>query len=399
MKKQWMLWAMAALIAVPGLGNAQKKKTDDKKGAYVFTVKKEAPVTPVKDQYRSGTCWSFSAVSFLESELLRMGKGEFDLSDMYPVYICYVKKGDKYVRMHGDAYFPTGGASNDVVDVLETHGIVPEEVFAGLNYGTDKHDHSELDRVLKGYLEAVVGGKTLTPAWRKAYNGILEAYFGENPVEFEYNGKTYTPRSFADELGLKASDYVKLTSFTHYPFYTYYEMDVPDNWNHGMVFNLPLDEFEAVVDSAIMKGYTLVWGGDVSERGFSWKNGVAIVPDEESEDIKGTDRDKWESMSDKEKKDAAYKFEKIVPEKTIDQAERQKGYDEWTSTDDHGMHLVGIAYDQNGNKYYKIKNSWNTSNPQKGYIYMSEAFFRAKTLDIMVNKEALPESVKAKMAE
>ena len=245
---------MAALIAAPGLGFAQKKKTDDKKGAYVFTVKKEAPVTPVKDQYRSGTCWSFSAVSFLESELLRMGKGEFDLSDMYPVYICYVKKGDKYVRMHGNAYFPTGGASNDVVDVLETHGLVPEAVFAGLNYGTDKHDHSELDRVLKGYLDAVVGGKALTPAWRNAYNGILEAYFGENPVEFEYNGKTYTPRSFADELGLKASDYVKLTSFTHQPFYTYYEMDVPDNWNHGMVFNLPLDEFEAVVDSAIMKG-------------------------------------------------------------------------------------------------------------------------------------------------
>ena len=391
------MWALAALMVLPGAGNAQKKNADEKKPAYVFTVTKEAPATPIKDQYRSGTCWSFSAISFLESELLRMGKGEYDLSDMYPVYICYVKKGDKFVRLHGDTYFPTGGASNDVVDVLASHGLVPEEAFKGLNYGNDKHDHSEIDRVLKGYLKSVVDGKNITPAWRTAYNSLLESYFGSNPAQFEYKGKTYTPRSFADELGLKAENYAKLTSFTHHPFYTYYEMDVPDNWNHGMVFNLPLDEFEAVVDSAIMKGYTLVWGGDVSERGFSWKNGVAIIADEESEDIKGTDRDKWESLSANEKKDAAYKFEKIVPEKIIDQTERQKGYDDWSSTDDHGMHLVGIAYDQKGNKYYKIKNSWNTSNPYKGYIYMSEAFFRAKTLDIMVNKEALPASVKAKM--
>lgn len=385
------------LAMLSGLSMAQKNKKGEKKPAYNFSVVKEVAATPVKDQFRSGTCWSFSAVSFLESELLRMGKGEFDLSDMFPVYSCYYLKGEKYVRLHGDCYFTTGGASNDVVDVLKNYGVMPEEAFKGLEYGVNKHDHSELDRVLKAFLKGLVDGKTITPVWKNAYKGILNTYLGEVPEKFEYNGKEYTPRSFADELGLVADNYVKLTSFTHYPFYSNYEMDVPDNWNHGIVYNLPLDEFESVVDYAINNGYSLVWGGDVSEQGFSWKNGVAIIADIESEDIKGTDRDHWESMSDKEKQAAAYKFEKIVPEKQIDQAERQKYYDEWTSTDDHGMHLVGIAKDQNGNKYYKIKNSWNTSNPHNGYIYMSSSFFRGKTLDIMLHRDAIPAELKAKL--
>lgn len=386
------------LLMVPSLIYAQKdKKKDEDKKAYTFTILKENPNTSIKDQYRSGTCWSFASISFLESEILRNGKGEYDLSDMYPVYKCYIDKGDKYVRLHGNAYFPTGGASNDVVDVLKKYGIMPEVAFKGLNYDSEKHEHGELDRVLTSFLESVVKGKTITPAWKQAYKGILEAYLGQAAETFEYNGKKYTPRSFADETGLKADDFLKLTSFTHHPFYTSYEMDVPDNWNRGMVYNVPLNEFEQIVDSAILNGYTLVWGGDVSEKGFSWKNGVAIVADEQSEDVKGTDRDKWESMSEKEKKDAAYKFEKIVAEKEITQDIRQKEYDKWNSTDDHGMHLVGIAFDQNGNKYYKIKNSWNTSNPYKGYIYMSMPYFRAKTLDLMVHKAGVPSAIKTKL--
>ncbi|MEG2665797.1 MAG: C1 family peptidase, partial [Bacteroidales bacterium] len=247
------------------------------------------------------------------------------------------------------------------------------------------------------FVKLIVSGKTITPAWKKAYKSILESYLGAAPDTFSYKGKSYTPRTFAAELGLNADDYVKLTSFNHYPFYTAYEMDVPDNWNHGVVQNLPLDEFQQVVENAINQGYTLVWGGDVSEKGFSWKNGVAILPDEEAADVKGTDREKWESMSAKDKKNAAYKFETIVPEKVVTQEDRQKGYDNWSSTDDHGMHIVGIAKDQNGNKYFKIKNSWNTDNPYQGYTYMSMPFFRAKTLDVMVNKDAVPAEIRAKL--
>ncbi len=365
----------------------------------VYQIKdtKVLPATSIKDQNKSGTCWSFSAISFLESELLRKGKGEYDLSDMYPVYDCYMRKADKYVRMHGNAYFPAGGASSDVFDVLRMKGLMPESVFTGLNYDKDKHDHSEMDRALKAYLDAVVKGREITTVWKKAYTAILSTYLGEAPAQFTENGKTYTPESYAKMLELNADDYVAITSFSHYPFYSQYEKDVPDNWNKGMVYNVTLDEIMRIADNSIDKGYTLVWGGDVSERGFSWKNGIAIIADEQADDIKGSDRDKWETMNDRERIDAAYKFEKIVPEKNITQESRQKDYDTWVSTDDHGMHIVGIAKDKNGNTYYKVKNSWNVSNPQKGYLYMSVPFFKAKMLDITVHKDAIPEDIRKKL--
>jgi bleomycin hydrolase len=365
----------------------------------VYQIKdtKILPATSVKDQNKSGTCWSFSAISFLESELLRKGKGEYDLSDMYPVYDCFLRKADKYVRLHGKCAFPFGGASSDVFDVLRYSGLAPESVFDGLNYDKDKHDHNEMNRALKAYLDAVVGGKEITTVWKKAYTAILNTYLGEAPKQFTENGKTYTPQSYAKALGLNADDYVVLTSFTHYPFYTQYEKDVPDNWNRGMVYNIPLDEITQIAQSSIDKGYTFVWGGDVSEQGFSWKNGIAIIADEENEDVKGSDRDKWESMNDRERKDAAYKFKQIVPERVITQEIRQKGYDTWTSTDDHGMHIIGTAQDKNGTFYFKVKNSWNTSNPQHGYLYMSIPFFKEKMLDITVHKDVIPADIKAKL--
>ncbi|MEG1910265.1 MAG: C1 family peptidase [Bacteroidales bacterium] len=378
--------------------NAQEVKKDSaNKKVYEFSIIKELPVTSVKNQFRSGTCWSFSALSFLESELLRVGKGEFDLSEMFTVYHSYLAKGDKYVRYHGNTAFPTGGASNDVIYVWRTVGIVPDTVFAGLNYGEPKHNHSEMDRLLSDFLASVVKGKELTPVWRNAYKGILDTYLGQAPTEFTYKGKKYTPRTYADELGLNPDDYIKITSFTHHPFYTSYIMDVSDNWNNGTAYNVPLDELQAIAENSIKQGYTMVWGGDVSEKGFSWKNGVAIIPDEENGDLKGTDRDKWESMSDKERKAEAYKFTKIVKEKEIDQVERQKGYDNYNSTDDHGMHLVGIVKDQNGTEYFKIKNSWDIDNPYQGYIYMSKPYFRSKTLDIMINKKALSAEMRKKL--
>ena len=393
-----LVLTMGLALAVVFSAQAQKKGgKDEKKPVYQFTEIVEVPNTSVKDQNRSGTCWSFSGISFLESEILRMGKGEYDLSDMYPVFKCYILKGDKYVRMHGRTELATGGASNDVADVLKNYGIVPEEAYPGLSYGVDAHDHSELDAVLTGFLSGVVKGGKPTTAWRAAYKSILETYLGQDPESFTYNGKTYTPRSFADELGLDGNDYIKFTSFTHHPFYTQYEMDVPDNWNGGMVYNVPIDEFQRIVEEAVKNGYSLVWGGDVSDPGFSWRNGVAIMPDAETTDLTGTDRDKWETLSQNEKRKNAYSFERIVPEKQISQEDRQKNYDSWAATDDHGMHLVGMAKDQNGNIYFKIKNSWNVDNPYKGYLYMSVPFFRSNTLDIMVHKDAVPADIKAKL--
>ena len=393
-----LVLTMGLALAVVFSAQAQKKGgKDEKKPVYQFTEIVEVPNTSVKDQNRSGTCWSFSGISFLESEILRMGKGEYDFSDMYPVFKCYILKGDKYVRMHGRTELATGGASNDVADVLKNYGIVPEEAYPGLSYGVDAHDHSELDAVLTGFLSGVVKGGKPTTAWRAAYKSILETYLGQDPETFTYNGKTYTPRSFADELGLDGNDYIKFTSFTHHPFYTQYEMDVPDNWNGGMVYNVPIDEFQRIVEEAVKNGYSLVWGGDVSDPGFSWRNGVAIMPDAETTDLTGTDRDKWETLSQNEKRKNAYSFERIVPEKQISQEDRQKNYDSWAATDDHGMHLVGMAKDQNGNIYFKIKNSWNVDNPYKGYLYMSVPFFRSNTLDIMVHKDAVPADIKAKL--
>lgn len=395
--KQFFLTLGLALAVVCSAQAQKKNKKDAEKPVYQFTEVVEIPNTSVKDQNRSGTCWSFSGMSFLESELIRTGKGEHDLSDMYPVFKCYELKGDKYVRMHGRTELATGGASNDVVDVLRDFGLVPESAYPGLNYGTDAHDHSELDNALTYFLKGIVAGKNITTAWPVAYKAILESYLGKDPETFTYNGKEYTPRSFADEMGLDPDNYVKFSSYTHHPFYTQYEMDVPDNWNHGMVYNVPLDEFQRIVDEAVKNGYSLVWGGDVSDPGFSWKNGVAIMPDAEITDLSGTDRDKWETLSQSEKRKSAYSFERIVPEKNITQEDRQKNYDSWSATDDHGMHLVGIAKDQNGNVYYKIKNSWNVDNPYKGYLYMSIPYFRANTLDIMVHKDAVPADIKAKL--
>ncbi|MDR2556393.1 MAG: C1 family peptidase [Bacteroidales bacterium] len=385
---------ITCLIAFSIQAKAEKNLIDS-----IYEIKdiKTLPATSVKDQNKSGTCWSFSAISFLESELLRKGKGEYDLSDMYPVYDCFLRKADKYVRLHGECAFPFGGASSDVFDVLRGSGLMPESVFGGLNYDKDKHDHSEMNRALKAYLDAVVKGKEITTVWKKAYTAILNTYLGEAPAQFTENGKTYTPKSYVQALGLNADDYVVLTSYTHHPFYTQYEKDVPDNWNHGMVYNIPLDEIMEIAQNSIDKGYTFVWGGDVSEKGFSWKNGIAIIADEESEDVKGSDRDKWESMNDRERTDAAYKFEKIVPEKNITQEIRQKDYDTWQSTDDHGMHITGTAQDKNGNKYFKVKNSWNISNPLHGYLYMSIPFFKDKMLDITVNKDVIPTAVKTKL--
>ena len=378
---------------------AQEEETKETKG-YEFTIKIVNDETPVKNQYKSGTCWSFSSLAFIESELLRMGKGEYDLSEMFVVRKTYAEKAERYVRFHGAFNFSGGGAFHDVMHVIKEYGMVPEEVYNGKVIGEDNHIHGELDAVTKGYMDAVVKNKNkkLTPVWQQGLEGILDAYLGKCPENFTYNGKSYTPRSFADELGINTDDYVEISSYTHHPFYEKFILEVPDNWMLDEIYNVPLDEMMKIIDYALENGYTIGWGSDVSEKGFSWKKGVAIVPDEELTDLSGTEKERWEKLTKDEKEKALYSFDGPVKEKTITQEMRQHEFDNYSTTDDHGMQITGIAEDQEGNKFYRVKNSWGTTDHiYDGYFYASEAFVRLKTIDLMVNKNAVPKGIRKKL--
>lgn len=394
-----VVYALALALVMSSTAFAQKKnknKKEDKK-EYQFTLVKENPVTSVKDQNRSGTCWAYSALSFIESEILKAGKGEYDLSEMWIVRNAYMEKAERYIRFHGAATFAEGGAFQDIPYIIKKYGIVPEEVYRGLNYGTDAPDFSSVSPVLEGFVKSLAQSKKLTPNWREALNALLDSYFGPMPEKFTYKGKEYTPKSFAASLGLNFDDYIEVGSFTHHPFYQPFMLEVQDNWLHANIYNVKLDELIAIMDKAIMDGYTIGWGSDVSEKGFSWKNGVAIVPDEDKKDLSGTEKEKWEKLTPAEKAAATYSFDGTAKEKTITQEMRQEGFDDFTTTDDHGMHIVGIYKDANGNKFYKVKNSWGDSGKYNGYFYASEAFVRYKTIDIQINKNALSAEMRAKL--
>ncbi|HCC86675.1 MAG TPA: aminopeptidase [Porphyromonadaceae bacterium] len=366
--------------------------------AYTFTVIKENPITSVKNQASTGTCWSFSGVGFLESELIRMGKGEFDLSEMYIVRRNYEDKAQKYARLHGNLNFAAGGSFADVVETIEDFGIVPEEAYKGLNYGSETHDHGEMDRVLKSYMDGVISAKSLSPVWNKAISGILDSYLGEVPQTFTYDGKEYTPDTFADELGLNQEDYISLTSFTHHPFYQPFAIEVPDNWRWALSYNLPMGELMEVMEHAVMEGYTIAWASDVSEAGFS-RNGIAIVPDEEAPENAGSDQAKWLDLSSRER-DAEIRARigrQVLTEKVITQEMRQQSFDNYETTDDHGMQIYGIAQDPNGNKFFMVKNSWGETGAYKGHWYASYPFVSYKTLSIVLHKDALPPAIARKL--
>jgi bleomycin hydrolase len=378
---------------------AQEDEKSEVPEGYIFTNTIELDASPVENQYRSSTCWSFSALSFFESELMRMGKGDYDLSEMFIVHHNYADKAKKYVRMHGSLELAGGGAFHDVTDIFKEYGIVPDQIYSGKNIGEENHIHSEMDNVIKAYVDAVVENKNrkLSPAWFEGLEGILNAYLGEIPEEFEYEGKTYTPKSFAASLGLNMDDYVELSSFMHHPFYEAFILEVPDNWRWGTIYNLPVDEMGAVIDYALNKGYTVAWGTDMSEKGFSWKNGLAIVPDYNVVDLSGTEKEKWEKLTKAEKEASLYKFDVPGVEKEITQEMRQKVFDNYSMTDDHGMHITGMAEDQKGNKYYIVKNSWGEGGKYDGYLYASEPFVLLNTIDIMVHKDALPDKIRRKL--
>jgi bleomycin hydrolase len=353
------------------------------KTGYVFTVKKEMAYTPVKNQASSSTCWCFSGISFLESELLRMGKKPYDLSEMYIVRHTYEKKADMYARMHGSSTFGGGGEYGDVLTGSIEIGMVPEEVYPGLNYGETKHNHREMDAVLKGFMDAVIKGSKLTTAWPAGLNGILDAYLGKMPETFNYGGKNYTPVSFMKELGIHPEDYIILTSFTHHPFYKPFVLEIPDNWAAGSFYNIPIDELMQVIDNSLATGYTVAWASDMSDRGFSMKEGVAIIPEKN-----------WNEMSEEEIADV---FKGPHPEKVITQEMRQKEFDNYTTTDDHGMHIVGVATDQAGDTFYKVKNSWGITGKYDGFIFVSKPFIMLRTTNIMVNKNAIPAAIAKKL--
>lgn len=395
--KKFFVSALMLAFALSSVSAKDKKKTEDE--GYVFTTVKELKITPVKNQNRTGTCWCFSTLGFLESELLRMGKGEYDLSEMFIVSKNYKDKAEKFVRLHGELNYAQGGSFEDVLQAWKDYGIVPESVMNGLQYGEDMHVHNELESASRAYLDQIIKNpnRKLSTAWKKGFDGIIDAYLGTAPEKFTYNGKEYTPKSFAAELGINPDDYVSLTSYTHHPFYSEFAIEVQDNWRWATSYNLPIDELMQVFENAINTGYTIAWGADVSEKGFT-RNGIGVVPDIESMERSGSDQDRWLGLSTSEK-DAEIKkmMEKPCKELEITQEMRQEAYDNYETTDDHGMQIYGIAKDQTGKKFYMIKNSWGTDNKYKGTWYISENFVKYKTMNIVVHKDALPQAIKDKL--
>ncbi len=396
---QYLFSVLAVFVLLPLLTGAQEATPKNKK-AYEFTMVKEVPHTPVPNQYRSGTCWSFSGIGLLEAEVLRKSGRSIDLSEMFVVRNAYSEKALKYVRLHGHLNLAAGGGFSDVIMVFSKYGLVPETVYNGLVIGEEKHTHGEMDDVLKAYADGVLknGNRKLTPVWHKGFNALLDAYLGEEPSSFEFEGKSYNPKSFGESLQLNPEDYVELTSFIDQPLYKPYVQEIPDNWMWSWTYNISLSELIETIDYALNEGYAVGWGADVSEKGFSWKNGVAIVPEENISDLSGTEKERWEALTPAERKKSMFSFEEIVPEKKITDEMRLAAYNNYETTDDHGMLFVGIAKDQNGHIYYKVKNSWGTEDHvYQGYLYASVPFVQYKTLNIAVHKDAIPKHIRKKL--
>ncbi|WP_047450576.1 aminopeptidase C [Alistipes sp. ZOR0009] len=396
--KKFTIFALATLLYAGAMAQEAKKEATKPEG-YKFTVVKQVQGTPVKDQFRSGTCWSFSGIGFLENELIRTGKGEFDLSEMWLVRNCYAAKAEKYVRLQGNFNFAGGGGFFDLFWVMNNFGLVPEEAYPGLKYGEEKHVHGELDALTKAYVDVIVKNpnKKLSTAWKNGFSGILDAYLGTTPEKFSYKGKEYTPQSFAKELNINADDYVSLTSYTHHPFYKKMILEIPDNWLWEESYNLPLDELMQVVDNSLNNGYSIAWGADVSEKGFQYNKGVAVIPQTNVANLSNSEKSKWSELTAKERESMIYKLEEPVSEMTITQQMRQDAFDNYQTTDDHGMVLEGIAKDQKGDTFYIVKNSWSADGIYKGYFYASRPFVQYKTMNIMVHKNAIPKEIQKKL--
>ncbi len=366
---------------------------------YEFTEVVTVPVTSVKNQASTGTCWCFATTSFIEAELMRQGKGEHDLSEMYVVRNKYLNQlEDNYLR-RGRGNIGQGSVAHTYLNVWRKAGIVPEEVYSGINYDSDRHNHGELTAYMSAIAEVPIKQKKRSAQYDELVTSLFDIYMGEVPETFNYKGKQYTPKSFAESLGLNPDDYVEITSFTHHPYYEQFELEIPDNWEHEDYYNVPLDDMMAVIDNALMNGYTVAWDGDVSERGFSFRNGAAINPDVQNLNrYSAEDSTEMAGMDEKARLEKVFKFDKPYPEIEVTPEVRQNGFETFVTTDDHLMHLTGIVKDQNGTKYYRTKNSWGTDrNTHGGYLNMSDSFVRAKTMAVMVHKDALPKDLRKKL--
>lgn len=360
--------------------------SDNSKDSFKFTEEINLGATSIKNQGSSGTCWSYATNSYLESEMIRMGKDPVQLSQLFTARNVYLEKGISYVRMHGALTLGEGGALHDVINMFREYGAVPREVYTGLNYGTDKNKLAEMSTILKSILDAVVKNPngTLTPNWKTAYASVIDSYLGDIPETFDYEGKEYTPKSFAKEVvGINPDDYIQMSSFTDVPYYEKTTLLVPDNWAFNQLYNIKMDEMTDVIDNALEKGYTVAWATDVSEKSFSWKNGVAYVP-----------AVKYEDMTAEQRADM---FDGPKPELEITPEMRQEAFDNYQTTDDHGMHIVGIVKDQLGKEYYIVKNSWGETNDYKGFLFVTKNFVKYKTTAFMVNKAGIPSSIAKKM--
>ena len=365
-------FAFIACLTLSLVGYAQEIHPD-----YTITDQVSYECTPVISQGKTGTCWSFSTTSFIESEVARLGKGMHNLSELYQVRNTYLDKARNYILRQGKAQFSQGALAHDVMNSIQKYGIVPNPTYTGFTTDkTDRHDHSELIQLLTNMVDNAVENQILSDKWWKSYEAMLDIYLGEKPTSFTYNNKTYTPQEFAKELGIDTKNYITLTSFTHHPVYSSFILEIPDNFSNGVYYNIPLDELQQVVDHALKEGYTVAWDGDVSEVGFSQKSGLAILSKEE------------------EKKDA---FKKYIKEEVVTPESRQKEFENYNTTDDHLMHIVGKGIDKKGKVYYKIKNSWGQQGVHNGYLYMSEAYFRMKTVGILLHKDGMPKQVKEKV--
>ncbi len=397
--RKLMVLALIAFVAI-GSG-AETKKDSVNKNKPVFTTIKENKITSIKDQNRSGTCWDFSTISFFESEILKKTGKTYDLCEMFVANKDYLDRATMSVRMHGDASFSEGGSSYDVLYCLKKYGICPENAMPlpGTLYGDTLSNFGEFFKAMTPYVNAIAksDSKKLTPAWKNGLQGIIDAYLGKCPTSFTYEGKTYTPKSFEASLGLNLDDYVSITSYTHHPFWTEFPVEVQDNWRWAPSYNVPMEDLTKIIDNAVDNGYTVAWGGDVTEDGFTRK-GVAIAYDtNKARSMAGTDADKWFKLSKEEKTSKIDSLGVNAPEIVPTQAMRQEGFDNWETTDDHGMHIYGIAKDQNGKEYYMVKNSWGKYGDYKGIWYMTKNFVLYKTMDIMVNKNAIPKDIRKKL--
>ncbi len=395
-----------AMVTMMAMGTQAATADEEKKDSVnpnkpVFTTIKENPITSVKDQNRSGTCWDYSTLSFFEAEILKATGKTYDLCESFVANKTYMERAIQVVRYHGDCQFAQGGSSEDVLQTLKTHGICPEDAmpFPGSLYGDSLNNFNEFFSLLEPYVAAIAKStaKKISNQWKVGLQGILDAYLGQCPEKFMDEGKEYTPKTFVQSLGINLDDYVSITSYTHHPFYTGFAVEVQDNWRFPLSYNLPMDEMMQVIDNAIDKGYTVAWGGDVSEDGFTRKGLAYAVDSKATQSLRGSDMAKWLKLAATEKRNVIDSLGVNVPEITATQELRQERFDNWELTDDHGMLIYGVAKDQKGKEYYMVKNSWGEYGDYKGTWYMTKTFIAANTMDFLINKNAIPKDIRKKL--